>query len=594
MRRIPPILLPLLALLLPAASPAEPLAVHDWHVRPADPRPYAGRIPHGSAARLVAYLPAAPASATFHWQTNGMGRLWWEAPAECRSNAVSVLWTPAMDTGAAVHRVFFRIEQPEGPDYSAFATLAMLDSPGFEPGALPMPVQTLDFAAVAWTNAPWALAEDIPDPPDLSAYATRQGLDRATNEIWCAISAAPAEWARPTWDSIRVSRLPDGASSVLAPRGDAMRRVTTSGGAALSAVRSVRPDDPADPVRDEPLDGAWALVGSPDCAVLSSNVLHATATPGAATVEFTPADGSDPLRTTVAMAGSATNYAVVAWPAGELTNGWRRAMGDALAGLVAARLQGAGASATVTTQTWNGATFVCTNYAGLALSEFLGAEGIRAYAAPGAGAAGGMLCVAPHYGLASLHCGPGAGPLRFLDEVRTELAGGRTRIGSRGDCAVYRLGSAVPTNLCARLLRESILARKSASRLFRFPAMHLNAHGYFVPVLVEPRTAPDLSGATWASARYAGNGTHWRSASWDGCDWADTLRPLSHDMHGGDSGRPVFLFLGDRAVPVYLGHHTEGANYTLLDDALLDWLDALVIDDSGGAERLFFLRESDL
>lgn len=156
MRHIPPILLPLLALILPAASPAEPLAVHEWDARPADPRPYAGRIPHGSAARLVARLPGTPASATFHWQTNGMGRLWWETPAECASNAVSVLWTPAMDSGAPVHRAFFRIAQPEGPDYSAFATLAMLDSPGFVPNALPMPVQILDFAAVQPTNAPWA------------------------------------------------------------------------------------------------------------------------------------------------------------------------------------------------------------------------------------------------------------------------------------------------------------------------------------------------------------------------------------------------------------------------------------------------------
>ena len=166
MRRIPPIL-PALLLLLPAASPAEPLAVHEWHARPADPRPYAGRIPHGSAARLVARLPGPAASATFHWQTNGMGRLWWETPAECASNAVSVLWTPAMDTGAAVHRAFFRIAQPEGPDYSAFATLAMLDSPGFEPGALPLPVQTLDFAAVSWTNAPW-----ITEHQSLADYAT--------------------------------------------------------------------------------------------------------------------------------------------------------------------------------------------------------------------------------------------------------------------------------------------------------------------------------------------------------------------------------------------------------------------------------------
>lgn len=160
------------------AVSAAPLARHFWEVLPADPRPGIFRIPHGSAALLEARLPESPAAATFHWQTNGMpDSLWWVAAAECRSNAVSVVWTPAMDSGADDVRAFFRIEQAEGPDYSAFANLHLLPSPGFVPNALPLPVQIIDFAAVSVRNAPWTtpaeLAAAIADaaPADYAAVS---------------------------------------------------------------------------------------------------------------------------------------------------------------------------------------------------------------------------------------------------------------------------------------------------------------------------------------------------------------------------------------------------------------------------------------
>ena len=158
-RTLPAALLLVLSGAVLAASP--PMARHSWKADPSDARPASFRIPHGSAALLEARLPETPEEAAFLWQTNGMGGLWWSAPAEVSTGAVSVVWTPAMDAGADDVRAFFRISQGDGPDYSAFANLRLLPSPGAVPNALPLPVRTIDFAEVAVTNAPWATPEDV-------------------------------------------------------------------------------------------------------------------------------------------------------------------------------------------------------------------------------------------------------------------------------------------------------------------------------------------------------------------------------------------------------------------------------------------------
>ena len=197
-----PALLALLPLLLPAASP--PMARHWWLADPSDARPASFRIPHGSAALLEARLPVSTEAASFHWQTNGMGAFWWEAPAEVSTGAVSVVWTPAMDTGADDVRAFFRIVQEDGPDYSAFANLHMLPSPGFVPNALPLPAECIDFAAVAVTNAPWATPGYVDDavaaatPADYPAVSNAamhavQAETDPTVPAWAKAAAAPAE-----------------------------------------------------------------------------------------------------------------------------------------------------------------------------------------------------------------------------------------------------------------------------------------------------------------------------------------------------------------------------------------------------------------
>ncbi len=97
------------------------------------------------------------ASATTHWQTNGMGAAWWTAPASVTtSGLVRARWTPSMDCGADAYRIFLGVaDGGSNLSYRANMLLRMVGSPGETPNALPLPTPFIDFAKVAWTNAPW-------------------------------------------------------------------------------------------------------------------------------------------------------------------------------------------------------------------------------------------------------------------------------------------------------------------------------------------------------------------------------------------------------------------------------------------------------
>ena len=93
--------------------------------------------------------------------TNG-----WTFTTFCQTNAVGPWFGPmpgaffshTNDVGAAFYNVMVRAQTPGGAvNYTAFARLRMLDSPGFAPGELPLPVQSIDFSKVVASNAPWLL-----------------------------------------------------------------------------------------------------------------------------------------------------------------------------------------------------------------------------------------------------------------------------------------------------------------------------------------------------------------------------------------------------------------------------------------------------
>jgi hypothetical protein len=111
-------------------------------------------------------LDLSGASARWYWYTNAVDNLWWtnsvtiSAP---EAGLVQATWTPAMDTGAAMYYYWIGVWQAgsASPLWRVTGNIRMLPSPGVMPNALPMPIRTLDFAAIAATNAPWVTSADF-------------------------------------------------------------------------------------------------------------------------------------------------------------------------------------------------------------------------------------------------------------------------------------------------------------------------------------------------------------------------------------------------------------------------------------------------
>lgn len=82
------------------------------------------------------------------YQTNGMGQAWWKTDG--------LVFHPTNDCGAAAYRFFLEGRDEIGRDWHANGLLRFLPSPGFEPSAVQLPVQTLDFATITVLNPPWS------------------------------------------------------------------------------------------------------------------------------------------------------------------------------------------------------------------------------------------------------------------------------------------------------------------------------------------------------------------------------------------------------------------------------------------------------
>lgn len=115
---------------------------------------------HGDSATLTARLflrgvPYTPTNAVCYFQTNGMGRAWWTAPCSIASNTVSVAWNPLLErTDADLYPLVLRVDDAA---WRAAALLYLRPAPGPEPDELPV---ILDFGLIAYTNAPWATAQE--------------------------------------------------------------------------------------------------------------------------------------------------------------------------------------------------------------------------------------------------------------------------------------------------------------------------------------------------------------------------------------------------------------------------------------------------
>lgn len=130
--------------------------------------------------------------------TNG-----WTFTTFCQTNAVGPWFGPlpgaffshTNDVGAAFYNVMVRAQMPGGAvNYTAFARLRMLDSPGFVPGVLPLPAKSINFADVEVFNAPYytkaeteaKIVELAPVPGDYATVSNRamSAVQTETDPVW--------------------------------------------------------------------------------------------------------------------------------------------------------------------------------------------------------------------------------------------------------------------------------------------------------------------------------------------------------------------------------------------------------------------------
>ena len=107
---------------------------------------------HGETVRFNLRLGGAMTNLVpvcLYYQTNGMGKAEWFGPVP------GTVFHPTNDCGAASYRFFILCNDPDGKDYTANGSLRLLDSPGFVPNEVPLPVQSLDFAKIEVLNPPW-------------------------------------------------------------------------------------------------------------------------------------------------------------------------------------------------------------------------------------------------------------------------------------------------------------------------------------------------------------------------------------------------------------------------------------------------------
>ena len=150
------------ALSAPAAIPYEWPSDVDRPV-PAVFEPFEGETVE-LACRVVRNrrdFPLYATNAVCYYQTNGMGRSYWSVPATVDGSLLRATLAPSDVPAAPVVYASIGAFGPSGIVYRANAILRYLPSPGAAPNVLPLPTPSIDFAAVAWTNAPWALASDV-------------------------------------------------------------------------------------------------------------------------------------------------------------------------------------------------------------------------------------------------------------------------------------------------------------------------------------------------------------------------------------------------------------------------------------------------
>ena len=126
------------------------------------------------------------ATASFMWQTNGMGNVWWQTNATVAAGGViRATWSPTMDPGAAEVAFFMPVQNAGGASYRAAGRIRFRPSPGAGSQTidLPQPGGALDFSAYQLVNAPWATLEAVDSAIDANNAIIADAIASATGAI---------------------------------------------------------------------------------------------------------------------------------------------------------------------------------------------------------------------------------------------------------------------------------------------------------------------------------------------------------------------------------------------------------------------------
>ena len=126
------------------------------------------------------------ATASFLWQTNGMGNAWWQTNATVTAGGViTATWAPTMNPGAGEVAFFMPVVCGDGSSYRAAGRIRFRPSPGAgsQTVDLPAPGATLDFGAYTLVNAPWATLESVNSAIDANNAIIDSAITSATGAL---------------------------------------------------------------------------------------------------------------------------------------------------------------------------------------------------------------------------------------------------------------------------------------------------------------------------------------------------------------------------------------------------------------------------
>ena len=247
------------------------------------PRPALYTIVRGETAELLVrlsnggapFLPPAGAQASFLYQSPEMAaeNRWYSAPAEIAGDCIRVTFSAGMDSGAESYSCFFAVTLPDdaGTLYRAPATLTVAPGPG-TPNAVPLPVQTLDFAKIEVLNAPWATAGEL-----ASVDAVAKGAAEAASAAGASAAVAMSSADTAQYTAIHAA---DASSAAIGQIGAHVARTDNPHGVSAAQVGAVSTKDGGKlegTVSCAPYAPAGAISTAYDGEILATgNVIHLT------------------------------------------------------------------------------------------------------------------------------------------------------------------------------------------------------------------------------------------------------------------------------------------------------------------------------